>query len=112
MLGEIPRDAGLEIARRTNLQMDALANQVLDQRRILNTPHAVPDPRRLKFAQRFPNAVRPPRLARMSRAIQPVFNRIMKRGNVGINRISGFIAGDIEGSYPASAKLLHQLGSR
>ena len=92
----------------TNLQMNALADQMLDQSRIFDAAHAVADSRRLKLAQRFPNAVRAASLAGMRGAIEPVVDRVAKRGNVRINRITGFVAGDIERRHAAAAKLLHQ----
>ena len=42
--------------------------------------------------------------------MQAVFDRVTKRGNVRVNRISGFVSCNIERGHAASSKLLHQRG--
>src|SRR5579863_2650636 len=81
---------------------------MINQRRILDTANAVPDPGWLELAQCFPNAVRTTRLTGMSRAMQPMLDRVAKSRHVRIDRITGLVSGDIERRHPATAKLFYQ----
>lgn len=78
------RGDDLQVCRRADLQVDALAPQILDQARVLDAPRAVADSGGLQQAQRFPNALRATRLARVRRAEQSVFPGISISAQVSI----------------------------
>ena len=109
MLGIFARDPSLQVAGGTNLQMNSRALQMINQLGIFNASHAVPDPGRLKFTQRFPNTIRTTSFARMGSAIEAVIDCKTKGRNLRVDRITRFVASDIERSYPAASKLLHQI---
>ncbi len=91
--------------------MNALANEMFHQSRIFDASNTVSDSRRLKLAQRFPDAVGPARFARMRCAIQSVIDRVAERRNVRIDRIAGFVSCDVERGNAAATKPFHQTRS-
>src|SRR5277367_4321201 len=100
--------ARLHITGGANFEMDSLVPQMFDERGIFDTSHAVPDSRRPKSPQRFPNAFRATRLSRMGGAVETMVDCVMESRNVGVNREAGFVPGDIQCDDAATAKTFDQ----
>jgi len=99
--------AGLHVAAGTKLKMNAFGSQVLNQLRILDTPHPMSDPCRFEGSKRLPYTGWSRCLSGMSRAVDSAIQREAKRGYVRIKREPGLISSQIKSHHTTGAEPLY-----
>jgi hypothetical protein len=77
--------------------MNLLFAEELDQGWVFEASDAVSDASWLQEAQRFPNALGAASFAGMGGAVQLMLSGIFECGNVGGERIAGFVTGYVDG---------------
>src|SRR5438876_5097501 len=107
MLRKRRYSAGIHVRRRTELQRDPFVADVLGERseldnlafadrHVLDEPHAVTDPMRAAVLQRLPDRRRPERFAGVDGDRKVLAAAELERLDMGLRRMSGFLAGDVE----------------
>ena len=77
---------------------------------IFDAADAVADAGGLQQLQGFPNTGRTSGFAGVSRAVELMLASEFKCGNVSVQRMSGFVTGDVDGDNIGAAKAFHQVG--
>jgi hypothetical protein len=91
--------------------MNLLFAEELDQGWVFDASDPVADTSGLQHAQRFPNAFGSASFAGMGGAVQLMLSSIFECGNVGVERIAGFVAGDVDGYDVCSSEAIDKVRS-
>jgi len=104
----IPYMAKWIVAAGTKLKMNAFGSEVLNQLRVLDTPHSMSDPCRFKGSKRLPYTVWSRSLSCMCSTIQPVLDCKPKRRYVCINANRADGRGTRQGFPTARVRSTHE----
>src|SRR6266550_7474480 len=121
MLVERRDRAGVDVARRAELERDALVADIrgerselhdglIDDRHVLDEADPVPDAVRAAVLERLPDRGRTERLAGVDRDREVLAPTELERLEVGFRRMAGFLTGDVEADDALLAVSDRELG--
>ncbi len=109
VLGVAGCGAGLHIAAGADFEMNARVGKMTHESGIFDTADAVADAGGLEVLERLPHAAGAAGFAGVGGAMKAVFDCVLEGWDVGGNRESSFVAGDVEGGDAGACELVDEL---